>query len=69
MFFPWVKFLGHSLRQGAFPQWNPYLLGGVPVSRLYPDRSELADILLVAATEMVTAEDMDRLEQGLREAL
>ena len=32
VFFPWVKFLGHSLRQGAFPQWNPYLLGGVPVS-------------------------------------
>jgi glycine dehydrogenase subunit 1 len=45
------------------------ILGGVPVSRLYPDRGELADIMLVAATEMVTVEDMDRLEQGLREVL
>jgi glycine dehydrogenase subunit 1 len=45
------------------------ILGGVPVSRFYPDREELADILLLAATEMVTGEDMDQLEQGLREVL
>ena len=30
------------------------VLAGVPVSRLYPDRPELADLLLVAATETVT---------------
>ncbi len=45
------------------------VLAGIPVSRLYPDRAELADLLLVAATEMVTDEDMDRLERGLREVL
>jgi glycine dehydrogenase subunit 1 len=45
------------------------LLAGVPVSRLYPDRDELADLLLVAATEITTAEDISRLEQGLREVL
>ena len=45
------------------------VLGGIPVSRFYPDRKELANLLLVAATEMVITEDMDRLEQGLREIL
>jgi glycine dehydrogenase subunit 1 len=45
------------------------VLAGVPASRLYPDRPELADVLLVAATETVTEDDMDRLEQGLREVL
>jgi glycine dehydrogenase subunit 1 len=45
------------------------VLAGIPVSRLYPDRPELADVLVVAATEMVTAEEMDRLETDLREAL
>ena len=45
------------------------VLAGVPVSRFYPDRDEAADLLLVAVTEMTTAEDMDRLEEGLREVL
>jgi glycine dehydrogenase subunit 1 len=45
------------------------ILGGIPVSRLYPDRRELTDLLLVAATEMVTSDDIDRLGNGLREAL
>ncbi len=45
------------------------VLGGIPVSRLYPDRHELADLLMVAATETVTDEDIDRFEQVLREAL
>jgi glycine dehydrogenase subunit 1 len=45
------------------------ILAGVPVSRFYPDREELNDVLLVAATEMTTADDMDRLEKGLREVL
>ena len=40
-----------------------------PVSRFYPDRDELADLLLVAATEMTTTEDIARLEMGLREVL
>jgi glycine dehydrogenase subunit 1 len=45
------------------------VLGGVPVSRFYPDREELTDLLLVAATETSTAEDMGQFEQRLREAL
>jgi len=45
------------------------VLAGIPVSRFYPNRPELEDVLVVAATEMVTAEDMDRLEMELREAL
>jgi glycine dehydrogenase subunit 1 len=45
------------------------VLAGVPLSRFYPSRPELADILILAATEMVTADDMDRLERELGEAL
>ncbi len=45
------------------------ILAGIPVSRLYPDDPALADLLLVAATETNLADDMERLEQGLREAL
>jgi hypothetical protein len=29
-FYPWLRFLGESLRAGHLPQWNPYILGGVP---------------------------------------
>ena len=45
------------------------VLGGIPISRLYPDQPELANLLLVAATETVTEDDMDRFEQALREVL
>ncbi|MGH7045685.1 MAG: aminomethyl-transferring glycine dehydrogenase subunit GcvPA [Stellaceae bacterium] len=45
------------------------VLGGIPVSRLYPERPELADLLLVAATELVTESDVDRLTLGLAEVL
>jgi glycine dehydrogenase subunit 1 len=45
------------------------ILAGVPVSRFFPNRGELADLLLVAATELTTEADMDRLEAGLRELL
>ena len=45
------------------------VLAGIPISRLYPDRPAIADVLLVAATEMVTDEDVDRLLRELREVL
>ena len=45
------------------------VLAGIPASRLYPERPDLADVLLVAATETVTGDDIDRLERGLREVL
>jgi glycine dehydrogenase subunit 1 len=45
------------------------VLAGVPASRFYPDNDAVADLLLVAATEMTTKEDLDQLEAGLRKVL
>jgi len=45
------------------------ILGGVPVSRLYPDAPELADLLLVAATETTTPEDIGAFARALGEVL
>lgn len=47
----------------------PKVLAGVPVSRLYKNRPALADLMLVAATETTTEDDMDALADGLKEAL
>ncbi len=43
------------------------ILCGVPVSRLYPKEAGLADLLLLAATETTTDEDMTALIDGLKE--
>jgi glycine dehydrogenase subunit 1 len=45
------------------------ILGGVPVSRLYPDDPGLANLLLVAATETVSDEDIAAYEAALKEVL
>jgi glycine dehydrogenase subunit 1 len=45
------------------------ILAGIPVSRLYPERTDLGDLLLVAATETATEDDIGRLADGLAEAL
>jgi glycine dehydrogenase subunit 1 len=45
------------------------VLGGVPLSRFYPGRPDLADLLLVAATETATADDIDRFAHALGEVL
>ncbi|HXQ49485.1 MAG TPA: aminomethyl-transferring glycine dehydrogenase subunit GcvPA [Stellaceae bacterium] len=45
------------------------ILGGVPASRFWPERPELADLLIVAATEMTTEAEMDRFAAALAEAL
>ena len=45
------------------------VLGGVPVSRLEPDRAELADLIVVAATEVNTDEDRAAYAKALREVL
>jgi glycine dehydrogenase subunit 1 len=45
------------------------VLGGVPGDRLWPDRPELADLLIVAATETNTEGEMDRFVAKLEEAL
>ncbi|MCD6073881.1 MAG: glycine dehydrogenase subunit 1, partial [Rhodospirillales bacterium] len=45
------------------------ILAGVPGGRLFPKERDLANLLLVTATEMTTDEDMDRLANGLAEVL
>ncbi len=45
------------------------ILAGVPVSRFYPGRDDLAPLLLVAATELTTDDDMQALADGLKEVL
>ncbi|MDX2101738.1 MAG: aminomethyl-transferring glycine dehydrogenase subunit GcvPA [Alphaproteobacteria bacterium] len=45
------------------------ILAGVPASRLWPDDASLANILLVAATETVTDDDIDALATALAEVL
>lgn len=43
------------------------ILAGVPVSRLYPDNPKLANLLLVAVSELTTDDDMAVLVQALGE--
>jgi glycine dehydrogenase subunit 1 len=43
------------------------VLGGVPLSRLCPDRADLADVLLIAATECTEDDDIAALDAVLRE--
>lgn len=45
------------------------ILCGVPLSRFYPQQTELADLLLVAATECTTEADMDALASALGRAV
>jgi glycine dehydrogenase subunit 1 len=45
------------------------VLGGVPVSRLEPGRPELANLIVVASTEVNTDEDRAAYAQALREVL
>jgi glycine cleavage system P protein (glycine dehydrogenase) subunit 1 len=45
------------------------ILGGVPASRLDPARPELADLVIVAATEVNTDEDRAAYAKALREVL
>jgi glycine dehydrogenase subunit 1 len=45
------------------------MLAGVPASRFWPRRKELADLLVVAATETNTEEEFASFAQALREVL
>ena len=45
------------------------VLGGVPVSRLEPERADLADLILVAATEMTSDADRTAYATALKEVL
>jgi glycine dehydrogenase subunit 1 len=45
------------------------ILGGVPVSRLVPGKPEVANLMLVAASELTGEDDMAALRDGLKEVL
>jgi glycine dehydrogenase subunit 1 len=45
------------------------ILAGVPVSRLLPDDTHVANLIVLAATELTTDEDIAALCAGLKEAL
>ena len=45
------------------------ILGGVPVSRLEPDKPDLADLIVVASTEVNTDADRAAYVAALREVL
>ncbi len=45
------------------------IIAGVPVSRLYPDRPELANHLIIAVTETTSEDDMDIMTKELKEVL
>jgi len=45
------------------------ILGGVPVSRLEPDKPDLDDLIVVAATELTSAADRDAYVATLQEVL
>ena len=43
------------------------ILGGVPLSRLFPSKPAVENLLLVAVTETVSEDDMERLSLALQE--
>jgi len=45
------------------------ILAGVPVSRLTPEDPHVANLLVLAATELTTDDDIAALTAGLKEAL
>lgn len=45
------------------------VLGGVRATRLYPGDAALENVLIVAATELNTQDDLDAYEQALREVM
>jgi len=45
------------------------ILGGVPASRLYPERNDLGNVLILAATETNSEADIETLTAALRETL
>src|SRR5262249_55049231 len=46
-----------------------HALGGVPASRFYPTYPELADLLIVSASEMITESEIDAFADALKGVL
>jgi len=61
--------LGQDARAIVRQLADKSVLAGVPLGRLYPGHSELADCLLVAVTETTSEEDIEALASALEEAL
>ena len=45
------------------------VLGGVPASRLWPDNRDMADLVIIASTEVNTDEDRAACAKALKEVL
>jgi glycine dehydrogenase subunit 1 len=45
------------------------VIGGVPASRLFPDHSDLHDLIIVAATELTSPGDRDAYGRALTKVL
>lgn len=61
--------LSHESRPVVRQLANKGILAGVSLGRLYPSAPQLQQGLVVAATELTTDEDIERLAQGLAEEL
>lgn len=64
-----LKLEGHDAAKVAAQLALKDILAGVPGERLWPERDDLKDLLIVAVTETVTDADGAALVAGLKEAL
>ena len=64
-----LKLSGRDAREVAHALTKREILGGVSMGRLFPDRPDMAEGLLVAVTETVNDEDIDYLAGALREEM
>jgi glycine dehydrogenase subunit 1 len=69
MFNEFVAWLPRNARDVAHELAAKGVLGGVPLGRLYPDRPEWGNGLLIATTEMTTNADVEALGTALKEVL
>ena len=64
-----VRLAGKDAREVAYALTRRQILGGVSMGRLFPDRPDMAEGLLIAVTETVSDEDIDYLAGALEEEL
>ena len=60
-----------TMPASEFIEWlaEKGILGGVPASRLYPNREDLKHLLIIAATETNQQADIEAYKQGLQDIL
>jgi glycine dehydrogenase subunit 1 len=64
-----LRLVGKDAREVAYALTKREILGGVSMGRLFPDRADMAEGLLLAVTETVSDEDIDYLAGALQEIL